>query len=532
MDSQLTMYITLVSVSGIFNVFLSLYVIIRRKEIPGARTFIAYTIALSIYSFSYAFQLASDTLWGVKLWTVIEYMGMPFAAPLGLMIILQYLGWKVSRRVAAALLVIPTLTWFMVATNDYHKLFYKVIKLKEGMPIPLLEIEIGEWYIVHGIYTSSCLLAAVVLLLSRWRQTRKAYRLQLFTLICGQLIPMVTAFLYLLGLTPSGIDPVPMMMCITSGLYIWAIVSAKLLTIIPIAKETIFDSMGEGVIVLDSTERLIDYNRAVGRMIPSLQPAMIGKALDQVWIELTGESFPFNRQPDGSVEELAWHSDGTERYYQVRSSVLRHRNGEQAGRLLMLIDVTELKRLQQELEHQAFYDGLTQIFNRTQFIYRGREMLVESRRRANPLSIILFDIDYFKRVNDNFGHETGDRLLVHVVAICRRLLSANMLFARYGGEEFVLALPSTTLQEGIVIAERLCAAMEDEPLVTASEVIVATASFGVAEAAISRDETLDTLLQKADEALYASKRNGRNRVSAYAPVPSSVKRNAREDDTR
>ncbi|RIE01665.1 diguanylate cyclase [Cohnella faecalis] len=523
MDSQLTMYITLVSVSGVFNAFLSLYVFFRRSEIPGARTFIIYTIALSIYSFAYAFELASDTLWKVKLWTVIQYMGMPFAAPLGLMLILHYLGWKVSRKGAAALLVVPSITWLMVATNDYHHLFYKVIRLKENLPSPLLDIEIGEWYIVHGIYTFSCLLAAAALLLSRWKQTRKSYRLQLFTLICGQLIPMVTAFLYLVGATPAGIDPVPMVMCITSGLYIWAILSIKMLTVIPIAKETIFDSMGEGVIVLDSAERLIDYNRAVGRMIPSLRPAMLGRTLDQVWTELTGASFPFIRQPDGSAEELAWTSNGMERFYEVRSSVLRHRNGEQAGSLLMLINVTELKRLQQELEHQAFYDGLTQIFNRTQFIRRGREMLAESLRLGNPFTVMLFDIDFFKRVNDNFGHETGDKLIVHVVSTCRRLLSADMLFARYGGEEFVLALPSSPLLDGSSIAERLRAELEAHPLLTAGGEIAVTASFGVAQAEIGRDETLDTLLRKADEALYASKRNGRNRVSEYAaqgPTPA------------
>jgi len=523
MNSQLTMYITLVSVSGIFNVFLCLYVFLRRTEIPGARTFIIYTIALSIYSFSYAFGLASDTLWQIKLWTVIQYLGMPFSAPLGLMIILQYLGRKVSKPIAAAMFVIPTISWFMVATNDYHHFFYKVFELRELSPLPLLNIEIGEWYIVHGIFTSSCLLAGVALLLSRWKQTRKAYRMQLFTLICGQLIPMVTAFLYLIGVTPAGIDPVPMVMCITSGLYIWAIISAKMLTVVPIAKETIFDSMGEGVIVLDSADRLIDYNRAVAQMIPSLHPTMIGGTLDQVWTALTGKPFPFVR-PDGTVEELKWHAGGLEQIYQVRSSVLRHRNGEQAGSLLMLINVTELKRLQQELEYLAYYDGLTQIFNRTQFIRRSREMLAESRTQDKPFAIVLFDIDNFKRVNDTFGHEIGDRLIVHVVSVCKRLLAADLMFARYGGEEFVIALPSVALREAAAIAERLRVALEDEPLTTEKGAVPVTSSFGAAQDSGRPDETLETLLSKADEALYMSKRNGRNRVSVYdAPTPEHAR---------
>lgn len=521
MDSLLTMYITLVCVSGVFNVFLCMYAFSKRGEIPGARTFIAYTAALSIYCFGYAFCLASDTLNEVKLWTTVEYIGMPFSAALGLMIVLNYLGRRISPRTAAAMLVIPAITLIMVATNDYHQLFYKSMELREGMPVSLVKFEIGEWYIVHGIYTFSCLLAAVGLLIGRWRQTSLTYRLQLMVMLCGQFIPMVAAFLYLMGIAPGGLDPVPIVMCVTSSLYIWAMVSSKLLTVVPIAKETIFESMGEGVIVLDLAERLIDFNRAAASMIPSLHPSLIGTAIDAVWNSLTGSPFPVARGPHGMQGEIVWTAGSDQRCYQVRSSVVRHRNGEQAGSLLMLIDVTELKRLQRNLEHMAFYDGLTQIYNRTQFIHRSRELLKESRAGGFKFSVVLFDIDHFKRVNDSFGHETGDRLIVHVVSVCKRILTRDMLFGRYGGEEFVIALPSASLQEAAALAERLRAALEAEPLSAASGPVAVTSSFGAAQATEPGD-TLESLLHAADEALYVSKRGGRNRVSVYNPAVRRV----------
>lgn len=514
MDSLLTMYITLVCVSGVFNVFLGIYAFSKRSEIPGAGTFIVYTAALSIYCFGYAFELASDTLSEVKLWTTVEYIGMPFSAALGLMIVLNYLGRKVSRLTAAVMFIIPSITLIMVATNDYHHLFYKSMYLVEGMPASLVKFEIGEWYIVHGVYTFSCMLAAVVLLGGRWRQTSNKYRLQLVTLICSQFIPMTAAFLYLIGLAPVGLDPVPIVMCVTSTLYIWAIVSTRMLTVVPIAKETIFESMGEGVVVLDLAERLIDFNRAAASMIPSLHSSMIGTTLDEIWIGLTGSPFPVARHPYGMQGELIWSAESEKRFYQIRSSVVRHRNGEQAGSLLMLIDVTELKRLQRNLEHLAFYDGLTQIYNRTHFIHRSRELLKESQTKGYSFSIVLFDIDYFKHVNDSFGHETGDRLIVHVVSVCKRMLFEDMLFGRYGGEEFVLALPSASLQEAAALAERLRTALEAEPLTTASGPVNVTSSFGVAQATEPTD-TLESLLRAADEALYESKRCGRNQVSMY-----------------
>ncbi|BBI30911.1 histidine kinase N-terminal 7TM domain-containing diguanylate cyclase [Cohnella abietis] len=512
MVSQTTMYITLVGLSGAFNLFFCYYVFSRRSEIPAYRTYILYTLVLSIYSFGYAFELASDTIEQVKVWTRIEYIGIATFAPLGLVIIHQYLGREISGFIKIPLFFIPAITFIMVITSDYHDLFYKVFEFKEGVSPHILYIEIGKWYIVQDTYMFCCTVAGILLLLSRWKQTQRAYRLQLITLICGLLIPMIAGFSYRFGVTPTGLDPVPISLCITSALYIWATMSTKMLTVIPIAKETIFDSMEEGFIVLDLSDRLIDYNRAVSRMIPALNPCTIGKNLYQSWAELTSAPVPFNHHLDQNIEEFNWADGASKEVYEVRSSAMRNRNGVVVGKLLMFINVTELKRLQQELEQRAHYDGLTQIFNRSEFIHRGRELLERSRVNQNPFSVILLDIDYFKRVNDNFGHETGDKLLIHVAAICQAMLPEGGLFARYGGEEFVLAL-SSPLREASELSERLRATLENTPLNTSKGTVGVTSSFGVVEATHRLDETLEVLLRKADEALYRAKREGRNRIS-------------------
>lgn len=487
----------------------------RRRETAASRTFILYTLALSIYCFGYTFELGSSTLEQVRLCITIEYIGLSTFTPLALILVLQYLGRALSRIVTTGLFIIPAITWVMVATSHYHDMYYRVFKFKEGVTPHVLIIEMGQWYILHDFYMMFCTVASIVLLLSRWKQTRKTFRRELAFLMGGLLVPMTAGISYRLGLTPTGLDPVPLSIFVSSVLFIWAIFSTRMLTVIPVAKESIFDSMGEGFIVLDSSERLVDYNRTVSTMIPALRQSMIGQQLDEVWLELAGESFPLKRDQDNSVEELTWTTDGVEKVYEVRSSMLRHRNGERAGSLLMLINVTELKRLQQELEHQAYYDGLTQILNRTQFIRLGREMLEQMRGQRMPFALMLFDIDYFKRVNDTYGHETGDKMIVHVVSICKERLPEDALFGRYGGEEFVLALPFVTAQGAEALAERLRAAMEYAPLLTPKGVLTVTASFGIVQVAGANDETLETLLSKADEALYTSKRDGRNRVSAY-----------------
>ncbi|WP_236346729.1 histidine kinase N-terminal 7TM domain-containing diguanylate cyclase [Paenibacillus plantiphilus] len=518
MGSQLTMYISLIAVSGVLCSFIGIYAYFRRKEMPGASTFMIYIAVQAIYIFAYAFQLSSDTLVEIKRWTILEYIGIAFAPVLGLKLILRYIGKSVSRVLSAALFVIPVITMALVSTNDLHHLFYKSMKFREDTSLPFVEVVIGEWYIVHGIFTFSCLLAGVILLSRQWTKTKKIYRKQLATLICGQFIPMISAFVYLMGLTPGGTDPVPFMMSITSAMYIWAILTTRMLTVVPIAKESIFESMREGVIVLDSADRLIDFNGAVSRMLPRLNNGWIGKKLDDSWQQLTGSPFPDVRRPNSMQEVQITAENGAVAFYQIRSSQVRSRNGELAGSLLMLIEVTEQKLLQDQLKEMAYYDGLTKIYNRTQFIHRSKEILQQARHRSEPVSFILFDIDFFKHVNDTYGHETGDQVIIHVVNVCQQIIAPEMLFARYGGEEFVLALPSASLREAGELAERIRTKLERSPLSTKYGTIKVTSSFGAAQYS-EQSDTLEALLRDSDAALYEAKRAGRNCVRLAKEIP-------------
>ncbi|KRF03148.1 diguanylate cyclase [Paenibacillus sp. Soil766] len=525
MDPTLTMFISLIATSGVFTVFLCIYAYIKRKDIPGAYTFVIYTTTQAIYIFAHAFEMASDTIVEVKRWTILEYIGIGAAPAIGLLIVMQYVGVNLTRTKIAALFVIPAITLVMVITNDYHHLFYKDMYFRENAPFLTTDIVIGQYYIVHGAYIFGCMLAAVVLLLRRWRQTKKAYRLQLVTLIMGQFMPMTGAFVYLMGLTPYGIDPVPMILCITSTMYIWAIVSTKMLTIIPIAKDRIFESMREGAIVLDFADRLVDTNSVINVMFPGFTTDMLGLTLDEIWTRLSGAPFPVVRSQDGSQEEFSWRADdGKEFYYQIRSSVVRGRNGEPIGSLLMLIDITEQRLLQDQLKQLAYYDGLTKLLNRTEFLRRSK-MILEEAVVSNQLSmcIVLFDIDHFKHINDTYGHDVGDLAIQHVVKVARRIEAdvPGVLLARYGGEEFVMTIPACSLDEAALLAEQIREQLAVEPMSGSFGSIAVTASFGLTQAS-HRGDSLEMLLKHADMALYQAKRAGRNQVRVFdGPLEAS-----------
>ncbi|OAS24238.1 histidine kinase N-terminal 7TM domain-containing diguanylate cyclase [Paenibacillus oryzisoli] len=525
MDPTLTMFISLIATSGVFTVFLCMYAYIKRKETPSAYTFVIYTATQAIYIFAHAFEMSSDTIAEVKKWTMLEYIGIGAAPAIGLLIVMQYVGMNLTRTRVAALFVIPAITLVMVITNDYHHLFYKDMYFRENTPFLTTDIVIGQYYIVHGAYIFGCMLAAVVLLLRRWRQTKKAYRLQLVTLIMGQFMPMTGAFVYLMGLTPYGIDPVPMILCITSAMYIWAIVSTKMLTIIPIAKDRIFESMREGAIVLDFADRLVDTNGVITVMFPGFTTDMLGLTLDEIWIRLSGEPFPVARLEDGVQEEFSWRSaEGRECFYQIRSSVVRGRNGEPIGSLLMVIDVTEQKLLQDQLEQLAYYDGLTKLLNRSEFLRRSKMILEEDSSKQLTTCILLFDIDHFKHINDTYGHDVGDLAIQHVVKVSRRVEAdaPGALIARYGGEEFVIALPDCSLDKAALLAEQIRAQLAAKEMNGSYGSIAITASFGLTQSS-QRGESLQMLLKHADIALYQAKRAGRNQVRLYdGPLESPL----------
>ncbi|HEY1543932.1 MAG TPA: GGDEF domain-containing protein [Xanthobacteraceae bacterium] len=162
----------------------------------------------------------------------------------------------------------------------------------------------------------------------------------------------------------------------------------------------------------------------------------------------------------------------------------------------------------------ALTDPLTGLFNRRGLVEAARELTQTPARRARPVTVLVFDLDHFKSINDRFGHAVGDEVLRLFASVAATNMRVTDFVARLGGEEFAAMIPGT-LDEGIMIAERLRVAFEDAGRTVAGRYIGATVSVGVA--AHAAPSNIDALLARADEALYAAKRAGRNRVEAELP---------------
>lgn len=163
-----------------------------------------------------------------------------------------------------------------------------------------------------------------------------------------------------------------------------------------------------------------------------------------------------------------------------------------------------------DLRQLASLDPLTGVLARSGLAEQGHRMLSESRRHGRPLSALLMDMDQFKQINDSLGHAAGDSVLRQLAERARRVLRGEDVLARLGGDEFVALLPSTDAAGARVVAERLRDALHEAHALYRGEEVPVELSIGVAEA--RPDETLDALMQRADQAMYRAKRAGGNRV--------------------
>ncbi len=171
-----------------------------------------------------------------------------------------------------------------------------------------------------------------------------------------------------------------------------------------------------------------------------------------------------------------------------------------------------LRRALKRLNHLATWDSVTGLLNRQAIMRHAKVELNRTRRTQQPMSVIMLDIDFFKRVNDQHGHLVGDQVLRSVAKLLPRTMRPYDLVGRWGGEEFLLILPNTNRTQAGEVAERIRTSVADAAIPFEGGTIRITVSLGAAEADLNNATSLDMLLGQADEALYSAKNQGRNRV--------------------
>lgn len=188
---------------------------------------------------------------------------------------------------------------------------------------------------------------------------------------------------------------------------------------------------------------------------------------------------------------------------------------------LLIEDATDAYVYQQQLQQSVLQleyanrtDGLTGVYNRRYWQQQLEYEIQRAERYEHPLSLLLFDLDKFKDLNDRYGHQGGDFVLIELSRLIGSLLRDTDLLGRYGGEEFGIILPDTGIAGALQVANRICDTVAQHKMLFNQQTIRATLSIGVVS---YFDQSVDELIQRADTALYCAKRQGRNRAVVYQP---------------
>ncbi|MCA9216553.1 MAG: diguanylate cyclase, partial [Planctomycetales bacterium] len=302
------------------------------------------------------------------------------------------------------------------------------------------------------------------------------------------------------------------------------------------------NTLAEGLIVLDKDNRIVLANNAFGEQLGIESDSLIGHTADSVhgFRRKSNEALPWETSQKSGKAELGARvhlidAEKREKTFLVNASPVVDDAGVHQGVLASFDDITVLeeketrlqkmltsirqsrehiKRQNEELRVLATVDPLTGCYNRRTFLTRFDEMFNESKQRKTPLHCLMVDIDFFKSINDDYGHSAGDETLRVVAGVLNDHVRDNDMACRYGGEEFCLLLPGRSHDAMEKEAERLRIAIENAEVTGFPILIKVTASLGLASIYDGAGDPQE-LQDQADKSLYVAKRNGRNQVVQF-----------------
>jgi diguanylate cyclase (GGDEF)-like protein/PAS domain S-box-containing protein len=525
-------YSVVLAISALTTLIISLFT--RRRHAPGSFALFGMLLGMFVWSGAYMLTWLIVPLEQKIFWLKTMYVGVVAVPTLFLVFTLRITHrdyWLTFRNYA--LLSIHPIVTLIIVWGMPNLIFESIEAItKDGYTI--MRVQRGIWYGINIFYSYALVLLSFFILGVSSRQAKSLFKKQYVLVMFGSMIPfvfsVVTQTMYD---ALDDIDLAPVTFGITGVIYAYAIFRHQFMDLIPVARSRLIENMGDGVLVLDSRNRIVDINPAMQNFLHRDPSLLIGKnvseALD-IWAEKSDQLLSDLE----TRSELKLPSDPA-RYLDLRVTPLYDDDQRLSGRLSVFRDVTERKQvekdlrfamdrmqtqlieigiLQSQLREQAIRDALTNLFNRRYLEETLDRELARASRELYPLCVVMMDLDNFKDVNDTYGHEAGDVVLRTIADSLARQSRQGDFACRYGGDELVLVMPNI----GIDVAKER--ALELQKNINSINIpferfnLNCSISMGLAWYPAHGD-TKEGLLRAADRALYAAKNSGRNQVFVF-----------------
>ncbi|TVQ09350.1 MAG: diguanylate cyclase [Leptolyngbya sp. DLM2.Bin27] len=540
---QMTFQVGILALAAAINALVTSMAWHQRGATLARQYFSLMMAAATFYAAVAAMEAGSVALANKIFWSTLEYVGTGGITIFFVLFTEAYVHGRshFTRRRLIWLSLWPLINIALVATNAWHRWIWADVVLA-APPSNSAIYSHGPGY----IFVLACLylysLRGIHLLGRTTLSGGPLHRRQARWLLAGALFPYLGGTLYSLKLTPAGLNLTPMSFMATGLLCFWGLFRMGVFEAIPIAREMLIEHLRDGVIVVDLEQQIVDINPQ-GRSLTGLKDSAVGRSIH---IALSGIPELLHHYDQGTEMPFCiWIGSPQTCHITVQMSALRDYRGKTHGRLLVLHDTThqylselelrqanarlryqlqEIEGLQVKLKTQASRDQLTGLFNRHHLHEMLPQVLRQARQGVYSVAFVMLDIDYFKQVNDTFGHRAGDLLIQAFSQILLMHIQAGETAYRLGGEEFLLILPQATLEGGTQRADYIRQQFNVSAVPWDGTDIRTTVSGGVAVFPDHATQS-DDLLHAVDLALYAAKRSGRNQVACFNPqihLPSSV----------
>ena len=341
----------------VLSLFVALAVLFRAwRYRPGhvVTSFLWLMVAIAWWLLSAIIENMSTNVSFSIFWMKMCYLGITTLPVIWFVFTLQYSdrGKRLTRPGMVLLFVLPAVTLIMVWTNDINHMIWKSIVVDTSFYPSVKTVTYNAWFWVHAIYSYILLLAGTINLSGLFFRTSGIYRKQTGILLLASFTPLVANLLFITGIGPSfSIDPTPMAFVVTGVAFLWGLSRTQLLHMMPVAYETIFRSMADGVIIIDKQDLVVETNPAAQRILKLNKTEMIGKTLKQV---IPGYEYSLELKTDMNVTELtiSLEQDRMERFYNLyMSSIVTGQRS--SGHIVLLHDDTERRKAENEFREKA-----------------------------------------------------------------------------------------------------------------------------------------------------------------------------------
>ena len=495
-------------ISIVITTFFSAFIQSRGKG-DYVKVIFLLSLAVDCYMFGYVLELASVSMEQKLFWNCFQYLGIPFVSALWLTVSLMYTNHFYSHLKVKLILIfaIPFMTFILRFTNELHHLYFTQYLLEYYNQFSLLIKNGGIWYEIQGYHSGLMILISMFLYISAFIKNKDFSSEKTIYMIGASLIACIG-----LLVTKSGMSLDYTVLClpIIMLLILMAIFRNDFLEVTMLARELVFENSDIGIIVFNNRLKVLDFNEAAGAIMKQQQILLEKKDLDTV----IPKDHPLNEHLRTSIANTWKAKDAAGvKYYEITTTKVFRKSGIVYGMIKTFRDITEVQVRTNHLKVQATVDELSGLLNRSAFINSCQSSLNSSLMSEDRYFLFMLDLDFFKCVNDTYGHAAGDYVIESFGKLMKQKFEPTGFIGRLGGEEFAVYLKAEDLDSAFAKAEQFRKSVGSGQFIFKSRTLRFTVSIGITEA--QKTASISELINQADKALYVSKNNGRNKTSIY-----------------